>query len=104
MCREVPPPSCPNGAVRLRDNSDVAGRGPWGGGKWGGRRDRRRRCSCSSTGDQLLGLGSHLLVVSSIVVVLVELRHRSLREIAALGDLPLVVDLDEHRAGEAQRA
>lgn len=34
----------------------------------------------------------------------VELRHRGFGEVAAIADLPLVVDLDEDRAREAQHA
>ncbi len=55
-----------------------------------------------SAGEQLVALGPHLLSVGSIVVGPVELRHRALGDVAPFGHLPLVVDLEEDRSGEAQ--
>lgn len=47
--------------------------------------------------------GSFQLLGRPFIARLVKSGHRALREIASLGDRPLVVDFDQHRARRSQR-
>ena len=80
----------------------TVGRAPWSVGVGALRRDPQRRCWRRRSGRQQQALRSVHLIGAVIIGDPVKQRHRALGEIAAFGDRPLVVDLEEDRSGKAQ--